>query len=68
MVKGHINTSEETILSSYDGYFKRLWNNSERAEYGMEGFEEAFDQRESKKKTLKENQRLFNLAIKHDLL
>jgi hypothetical protein len=50
MVKGHINTSEETILSSYDGYFKRLWNNSERAEYGMEGFEEAFDQRESKKK------------------
>ena len=50
MVKGHINTSEETILSSYDGYFKRLWNNSERAEYGMEGFEEAFDQQESKKK------------------
>lgn len=25
MVKGHINASEETVLSSANGYFKRLW-------------------------------------------
>ena len=23
LVKGHLNTSHETIISSYDGYFKR---------------------------------------------
>ena len=42
LVKGHLDTSHETIISSYDGYFKRLWGNCERAEYGMEGFEEAY--------------------------
>jgi hypothetical protein len=42
LVKGHLNTSEETIMSSYNGYFKRLWGNNERTEYGMEGFEEAY--------------------------
>lgn len=25
MVKGHLDASESTILSSYDSYFKRLW-------------------------------------------
>jgi len=25
MVKGHLNASEETVMSSYEGYFKRLW-------------------------------------------
>lgn len=41
MVKGHINTSEETILASADGYFKRLWGNHEAC-YHEEGFEEAW--------------------------
>jgi hypothetical protein len=48
LVKGHMNCSDETALSSADGYFKRLWNNNERSEYGMEGFEEAY----SKKKLI----------------
>jgi len=41
MVKGHLNTSEETIRSSYDGYFKRLWHNEE-GYTKEEGFEEAY--------------------------
>ena len=41
MMKGHLNTSEETIRSSYDGYFKRLWYNNE-AYIKEEGFEEAY--------------------------
>tara|TARA_B100000123_G_scaffold272107_1_gene253609 strand:- start:69 stop:257 length:189 start_codon:yes stop_codon:yes gene_type:complete len=41
MVKGHLNTSEETIRSSYNGYFKRLWYNNE-AYIKEEGFEEAY--------------------------
>ena len=41
MVKGHLNTSEETIRSSYDGYFKRLWHNEE-GYIKEEGFEEAY--------------------------
>ena len=41
MVKGHLNTSEETIRSSYNGYFKRLWYNNE-AYIKEEGFEEAW--------------------------
>ena len=48
LVKGHMNCSDETALSSADGYFKRLWNNNERSEYGMEGFEAAY----SKKKLI----------------
>ena len=41
MVKGHLG-SKETIESSFNGYFKRLWYNEEayRAE---EGFEEAWE-------------------------
>ena len=45
LTKGHLNTSDETIISCYDSYFKRLWGNNERAVYGMEGFEEAFNER-----------------------
>ena len=45
LVKGHMNCSDETALSSADGYFKRLWNNNERSEYGMEGFEEAYSKK-----------------------
>jgi len=41
MVKGHLNTTEETIYNSYDGYFKRLWNNNE-AYLHEEGFEKAY--------------------------
>tara|TARA_B100001057_G_scaffold35800_1_gene32377 strand:+ start:2955 stop:3173 length:219 start_codon:yes stop_codon:yes gene_type:complete len=45
LVKGHLNTSLETIYSSYTGYFKRLWidgsNGAPLYEY-EEGFEEAY--------------------------
>tara|TARA_B100001057_G_scaffold251645_1_gene251892 strand:- start:502 stop:705 length:204 start_codon:yes stop_codon:yes gene_type:complete len=41
MVKGHLNTSPETIRSSYNGYFKRLWYNNE-AYLKEEGFEEVY--------------------------
>lgn len=41
MVKGHLNTSPETIRSSYNGYFKRLWYNNE-AYIKEEGFEEVY--------------------------
>tara|TARA_A200000159_G_scaffold108190_1_gene100957 strand:- start:369 stop:518 length:150 start_codon:yes stop_codon:yes gene_type:complete len=41
MVKGHLNTSPETIRSSYNGYFKRLWYNNE-AYIKEEGFEKAY--------------------------
>ena len=42
MIKGHLNASEETILSTYDGYFKRVWYNEE-AYIHTEGFEEAYN-------------------------
>jgi hypothetical protein len=41
MVKGHLTSSEKTILESADGYFKRLWGNHENV-YKEEGFEEAY--------------------------
>ena len=44
MVKGHLNTSEETIRSSYNSYFKRLWYNNE-AYIKEEGFEEAYNKK-----------------------
>jgi len=44
MVKGHLNASHETIMSSADGYFKRLWGNHEAC-YHEEGFEEAYKNR-----------------------
>ena len=42
MIKGHLNVNEETILSSYDGYFKRVWYNEE-AYIHAAGFEEAYN-------------------------
>jgi len=41
LTKGHL-ADEATVLSSANGYFKRLWGNCERAVYGEEGFEEAY--------------------------
>jgi len=41
MVKGHLNSSEQTIFQSAPGYFKRLWHNEE-AYAKEEGFEEAY--------------------------
>ena len=41
MVKGHLNTSENTIIESAPGYFKRLWGNHEAC-YHEDGFEEAY--------------------------
>ena len=45
LVKGHLNTSLDTIYSSYHGYFKRLWidgsNGAPLYEYEV-GFEEAY--------------------------
>ena len=44
IVKGHLNTSTETIEESYNGYFKRLWGNHENV-YHEEGFEEAYQKK-----------------------
>ena len=41
MVKGHFNCSEDTIINSYDSYFKRLWYNEEAYIY-EKGFEKAW--------------------------
>jgi len=46
IVKGHLNTSSETIESCYDSYFRRMWCNlqGESVEYNgtLDGFEEAY--------------------------
>jgi hypothetical protein len=41
MVKGHLDSSEQTVFQSAPGYFKRLWGNHEAC-YREEGFEEAY--------------------------
>ena len=45
IVKGHLNTTEETLRSSYNGYFKRMWidgsNGAPLYDY-EKGFEEAW--------------------------
>ena len=41
MTKGHFNCTEQTILNSYDSYFKRLWYNEEAYIY-EKGFEDAW--------------------------
>ena len=43
-VKGHINTSPDTVYSCYDNYFKRRWYNEESYIY-EEGFEELWAKR-----------------------
>ena len=45
MVKGHLipKTEPDDIVEGYyESYFKRLWNNTERTEYALDGFEELF--------------------------
>ena len=43
MQKGHLNSTHATIVASYDGYFRRLWNNNE-AYLHEDGFESAWQQ------------------------
>ena len=48
LVKGHINTTEETVMDSADSYFKRLWvdgcNGAPLYHY-EDGFEQAYNRR-----------------------
>jgi hypothetical protein len=48
LVKGHINTTEETVIDSADSYFKRLWvdgcNGAPLYDY-EDGFEQAYNRR-----------------------
>jgi hypothetical protein len=51
LVKGKlidISESDATVEQLYDSYFKRLWGNNERMEYGAVGFEAAYKAREAK--------------------
>ena len=41
MVKGHLNSTEDTIRASYDSYLRRLWHNHEECQR-YDGFEECF--------------------------
>lgn len=48
MVKGHLNSSDQTVLASKDSYFKRLWidgSNGAPLYLYEEGFEEAYNRR-----------------------
>ncbi len=50
LIKGQLINkceSDDTVEKLYDSYFKRLWNNIERCEYGMIGFEAAYKAREA---------------------
>lgn len=50
LIKGQLINkleSDETVEKLYDSYFKRLWNNTERSEYGSVGFEAAYKAREA---------------------
>jgi hypothetical protein len=50
LVKGHlinINESDKTVERIYNSYMERLWNNVERSEYGLIGFEAAYKKREA---------------------
>ena len=45
MIKGKLidrSWSDKAVEQTYDSYFKRLWNNNERSEYGLEGFDKAY--------------------------
>jgi len=42
IVKGHISSSDQTVIDCYDGYFKRMWGNHELC-YHEDGFEEAYE-------------------------
>lgn len=50
MIKGKLidrSWSDEAVEKTYDSYFKRLWNNIERSEYALVGFEAAYKAREA---------------------
>ena len=50
LIKGKLidrSWSDESVEKIYDSYFKRLWGNNERAEYGFTGFEAAYKEREA---------------------
>jgi len=47
LVKGHLNTTHECIIDSYDSYFKRVWYNEESYIH-ENGFEEAWTKLKSK--------------------
>ena len=42
LVKGHLSTSEQTIMDCYESYFKRVWY-MEETYYKLDGFEEAYE-------------------------
>ena len=50
LIKGqliNINESDKTVERIYNSYIERLWNNTERNEYGLIGFEAAYKRREA---------------------
>jgi hypothetical protein len=50
LIKGKLidkSESDSVVEQTYDSYFKRLWGNNERAEYGATGFEAAYKAREA---------------------
>tara|TARA_Y100000004_G_scaffold116128_1_gene130481 strand:+ start:1611 stop:1799 length:189 start_codon:yes stop_codon:yes gene_type:complete len=47
MVKGHVNINDDTALSCYESYAKRLWYNNEASD---KGFEEAYKNKNKTKK------------------
>ena len=50
LIKGKLidrSWSDEAVEKTYDSYFKRLWGNNERMEYGATGFEAAYKAREA---------------------
>jgi len=49
MVKGHLNATEDCILSCYDNYFKRVWYYEESYVH-TEGFDEAWQKIKLKSK------------------
>ena len=51
LVKGHLNSSDDTILGSYNSYFRRLWCKYQGEDMSVweEGFEEEYQKRLDKK-------------------
>ena len=45
IVKGHLNTNRNTIIDSYDGFFRRVWYDlaGEDISLYLEGFEEEYE-------------------------
>ena len=50
LIKGKLidkSESDSVVEQTYNSYFKRLWGNNERMEYGAIGFEAAYKAREA---------------------